>query len=98
MEERAEAFIVVPGGIGTYEELFEVYTLKQLGRHSKPIVVYNLYGYYDELLAMLQKTVTEDYMPAASLELIAIETTAQGVLQRLTETAAAPDIHRTKFV
>ena len=98
MEDRSDAFLIVPGGVGTYEELFEVYTLKQLGRHSKPIVVYNLYGYYDKLLAMLQKTVDEDYMPAASLELIAVETTAQGVLQRITETAAAPDIHRTKYV
>mgnify|MGYP003291125501 CR=1 FL=1 len=42
MEERAEAFIVTPGGIGTYEEFFEIYTLKQLGRHQKPIILYNV--------------------------------------------------------
>ena len=44
MEDHADAFIVVPGGIGTFEEMFEVLTLKQLGRHSKPIVFYNIAG------------------------------------------------------
>ena len=99
MEDRADGFVVVPGGIGTYEELFEVYTLKQLGRHQKPIVVYNIGGYYDETLAMLHKTVAQEYMPPASLELIAVETTAPGVLQRLTELPGdTADIHRTKYV
>ena len=47
MEENADAFIIMPGGIGTYEEFFEILTLKQLGRHKKPIVIYNAFGYYD---------------------------------------------------
>lgn len=47
MEDEAEAFIITPGGIGTFEEFFEVLTLKQLGRHKKPIAVYNCYGYFD---------------------------------------------------
>lgn len=49
METEADAFIIVPGGIGTFEEFFEVLTLKQLGRHKKPIAVYNSYGYFDGL-------------------------------------------------
>lgn len=49
MEDEADAFIITPGGIGTFEEFFEVLTLKQLGRHKKPIAVYNSYGYYTEL-------------------------------------------------
>ena len=49
MEDNADAFIIVPGGIGTYEEFFEILTLKQLCRHNKPIAVYNLFGYYDKL-------------------------------------------------
>ena len=49
MENEAEAFIIVPGGIGTFEEYFEVLTLKQLGRHDKALALYNLEGYYDEL-------------------------------------------------
>ena len=47
MEDNADAFIVVPGGIGTYEEFFEVLTLKQLARHAKPIVLFNIDGFLD---------------------------------------------------
>lgn len=49
MENEADAFIVTPGGMGTFEEFFEVLTLKQLGRHKKPIAVYNSFGYYTDL-------------------------------------------------
>lgn len=49
MEDNADAFLIVPGGIGTYEEFFEILTLKQLCRHDKPIALYNLFGYYEEL-------------------------------------------------
>ena len=49
MEELADAFIIVPGGIGTMEEFFEVLTHKQLGVHDKPIAIYNVNGYYDLL-------------------------------------------------
>ena len=49
MEERSDAFLVTPGGIGTYEEFFEIYTLKQLGRHQKPIILYNIDGFFDGL-------------------------------------------------
>lgn len=49
MEDLAEAFIIAPGGIGTFEEFFEVLTLKQLGRHSKPLALYNIDNYYNEL-------------------------------------------------
>ena len=49
MGELADAFIIVPGGVGTFEEMFEVITLKQLGRHTKPIAIYDMNGYYDKL-------------------------------------------------
>ena len=49
MEDDCDAFIIAPGGIGTFEEFFEVLTLKQLGRHKKAIAVYNIGNYYDEL-------------------------------------------------
>ncbi len=58
MEEEAEAFIIAPGGIGTFEEFFEVLTLKQLGRHDKAMVIYNIENYYDDLERFMQ-TVTE---------------------------------------
>ncbi|MDE5722472.1 MAG: TIGR00730 family Rossman fold protein [Clostridia bacterium] len=58
MEDDADAFIITPGGIGTFEEFFEVLTLKQLGRHDKPMAVFNIERYYDDLEKFMQ-TVTE---------------------------------------
>lgn len=62
MEDDADAFIIVPGGIGTFEELFEILTLKQLGRHSKPIAVYNVLGYYDFMEKMLDHAIDENFI------------------------------------
>lgn len=56
MDEKSDAFIVTPGGIGTMEEFFEIFTLRQLRRHSKPIGILNTAGYYDELIQMLMNT------------------------------------------
>ena len=72
MEDNADAFIIAPGGIGTFEEFFEVFTLKQLGRHNKAIVVFNPYGYYDKLIDMLNHSVEENFLKKDSLELIAV--------------------------
>ena len=69
MEDKSDAFIMTPGGIGTYEEFFEMFTLKQLGRHNKPIAIFNIKGYYDEMLAMLEKTVRGNFMREESLNL-----------------------------
>ena len=72
MEEHSEAFIVLPGGIGTYEEFFEMLTLKQLGRHNKPMVMLNTRGYYGPMAAMLQNTVDEDFMSADCMDLFGV--------------------------
>ncbi|MCC7145043.1 MAG: TIGR00730 family Rossman fold protein [Phycisphaeraceae bacterium] len=55
MEQRADAFVALPGGIGTLEELAEIITLKQLHQHQKPIVILNTKGFYDPLLAFLRQ-------------------------------------------
>ena len=62
MAERADAFVALPGGIGTFEELFEVWTWRQLGYHDKPIGLLNTAGYYDGLLAFLRQTVESQFM------------------------------------
>lgn len=62
MEDEAEAFIIVPGGIGTFEEFYEVLTLKQLGRHDKPIAIYNINGYYESTKLMLEHSVKEGFV------------------------------------
>ncbi len=62
MEDNADAFIVVPGGIGTFEEFFEILTLKQLCRHNKPIAIYNLNNYYDELHMVLLQAMKKNFI------------------------------------
>ena len=62
MEDKAQAFIVVPGGIGTYEELYEVLTLRQLGCMDKTIVLLNFNGFYDEMLAALDGAISKGFV------------------------------------
>lgn len=62
MEEMADAFLIVPGGIGTFEEFFEVLTLKQLRRHDKPIAIYNIMEYYNELQAVMDVSVAKGFI------------------------------------
>ena len=62
MAELSDAFVAVPGGIGTLEELIEVYTWSQLGLHDKPMGVLNVLGYYDGLAALLDHAVQEGFL------------------------------------
>jgi uncharacterized protein (TIGR00730 family) len=62
MAERSDAFVALPGGIGTLEELYEVWTWHQLGYHAKPIGLLNTEGYYDDLLRFMRGTVTEGFL------------------------------------
>lgn len=72
MEDHADAFIMTAGGIGTFEEFFEILTLKQLGRHNKPIAILNTKGYYDSMAHMLDTAVEQNFMKAACLQLYGI--------------------------
>ncbi len=69
LEDKADGFIITPGGIGTFDELFEILTLRSLGRHNKPIVVYDMEGYYSALEALLDKAVEGNFMKPAVKEL-----------------------------
>ena len=62
MEDKSEAFIAVPGGIGTLDELFEIITLKSLSRHTKPIVLYNVNGFFRPMLEMLDAYQREGFL------------------------------------
>ena len=62
MEDNADAFIITPGGIGTYEEFFEILTLKQLCRHNKPIAIFNVMGYYDSLNEVIQQAMQKNFI------------------------------------
>ncbi len=70
MAERADVFLALPGGIGTFEELFEVWTWRQLGYHDKPIGVLNVEGYYDQLLGFLHSTVEQQFLGNWQMDLV----------------------------
>lgn len=72
MEDHADAFIVVPGGIGTYEEFLEVLTLKQLARMSKPIVLFNVNGFFDKLVSLFEDNVKDGFIRPQTMELFKV--------------------------
>ena len=81
MEEKSDAFVITPGGIGTFDEFFEIFTLKQLGRHKKPIAIFNINGYYDCLLKMLSEAVSKGFMNQKSLDLVPVFENATEMLE-----------------
>ncbi|MEK9803038.1 MAG: TIGR00730 family Rossman fold protein [Curvibacter sp.] len=87
MAERADAFLALPGGIGTFEELFEVWTWRQLGYHGKPVGILNAGGYYDGLLAFLAHTVEQQFLSDWQMDLIRTGTEAQALLRELVQAA-----------
>ena len=62
MENMSDAFIIVPGGVGTFEEFFQVFTAKQLARHTKPIAIFDINGYYKKLDEFLKDSVKEKFI------------------------------------
>ena len=72
LEEMSDAFIITPGGIGTFDEFFEIYTLRQLGVHKKPIAIFNTGGYYDPLINMLNNAIEKSFMPDTNMNLLFI--------------------------
>lgn len=69
LEEKSDAVIVTPGGIGTYEEFFEILTLKSLGKISRAVVLYNINGYYNRMRKLLEYTAAENFMEENILKL-----------------------------
>ena len=85
MFECADGFIALPGGIGTLEELFEIFTWRQLRLHTKPIGILNTNGYYDLMLAQLKHSAEEGFLKKSHLELIMVESEPAKLIHRLTE-------------
>ena len=85
LEEKSDGFVIAPGGIGTYDEFFEILTLKQLGRHNKPIVIFNVDGYYDPMLAMLRDAMEKSFVQESVGELYAVLTDAEEVVRYIEE-------------
>ena len=94
MAGRCDAFLALPGGIGTLEELFEVWTWRQLGYHDKPVGLLNTEGYYDKLLAFVADMAGHGFVLPAQRELLQVAAEPQLLLQRLGRLAigaTAPD-------
>ena len=81
MEDQSDAFIVTPGGIGTMEEFFEMLTLKTLGRTQKPIVLYNIKGYFDPLCEMLSLSAAKGFLPRENLQAFYVSADPDAVLR-----------------
>lgn len=92
MAERSDAFLALPGGIGTLEELFEVWTWRQLGYHDKPIGVLNTAGYFDGLLEFLSVAVAREFLSDWQMGLIRTGQDPAEMLRQLVQTAGlAPE-------
>lgn len=87
MAEHADAFVALPGGIGTLEEFFEVWTWRQLGYHDKPVGLLNMGGYYDSLLAFLDSSVKSGFMSEWLMDLIRSDSDADRLLEALVQSA-----------
>lgn len=87
MAEHADVFLALPGGIGTLEEFFEVWTWRQLGYHDKPVGLLNMNGYYDSLITFLNTSVKDGFMNAWLMDLIRTGSEAEPLLQALVQAA-----------
>lgn len=85
MEDNSDAFVICAGGIGTFEEFFEVLTLKQLGRHQKPIVIYNYKGYYTPMLQMMETAIRDRFMAEDTDTLYSVAETEEEVFAQLAD-------------
>ncbi|MEP7125906.1 MAG: TIGR00730 family Rossman fold protein [Byssovorax sp.] len=87
MAERADAFVALPGGFGTLDELFEILTWAQLGLHRKPIAVLNIAGYFDHLLAFLDHAADEQLLRPEYRAMLLVESDPGRLVARLRESA-----------
>ncbi len=83
MQEKADAFISLPGGIGTMEELFEVWSWRYIGYHRKPVAILNIDHYYDSLLQMLRHMVAEGFLHKEILEDLIVSENIDEVLSAI---------------
>ena len=83
MAELSDGFIALPGGIGTFEELFEVWTWAQLGYHPKPCAILNVDGYYDQLIGFLDHTVNQGFLKQSHRDLLIVESDTSKLIERI---------------
>lgn len=94
MADFADGFIVFPGGPGTMDEFFEVYTWAQLSLHKKPCAILNVDHYYDPLLAFIKHMCDEDFLDQATYDMLIVESDIDILLDKMIH-YKAPEIHKT---
>ena len=87
MADKADAFLALPGGVGTFEEFFEVWAWRQLGYHDKPVGLLNVAGYYDGLMTFMRNGVEQQFMSNAQMELIRVGSEVHDLLPELVQAA-----------
>lgn len=90
MAQKADAFVALPGGIGTFEEFFEVWTWQQLGYHNKPIGLLNTQQYYEPMLNFLDSAVKKEFMGKWQMDLIQTSSDLAILLPNLIQAAGLP--------
>jgi len=83
MEQLADAYVIAPGSVGTFDELFDIYAQKKLGYTAKPIALFNIDGFYDGLMAFLASTAAAGFMEESCLGMVSCQSAPQGVADYL---------------
>ncbi len=96
LEDKSDAFIMAPGGIGTFDEFFEILTLKQLSRHTKAIAIYNVNNYFGDLLNLMKRAIEDEFVKEECLELYEVFEDSSELLDYL-ESYKAVDLDILKF-
>ena len=83
MEDMSDAFIVTPGGIGTFDEFFEIFTLQNLDQHRKPIAIFNINNYYNPMLEWLRQTVESKFVSETAFNRLIISDSPEEILSKI---------------
>ena len=89
MEDLSDAFITIPGGYGTFEEIFSVISATQLGHHQKPCAFYNINGYYDKLIDFLKNCSKEGFIAESFVDMLIVSDDIDEIIEKI-ETYKAP--------
>ncbi|SMN20174.1 similar to Saccharomyces cerevisiae YJL055W Putative protein of unknown function, proposed to be involved in the metabolism of purine and pyrimidine base analogues [Maudiozyma saulgeensis] len=85
MADESDAFVAMPGGYGTFEEIMECITWSQLGIHNKPVILFNIDGFYDSLLEFISHSIEAGFISHSNGNIVQVATTAEEVIQKIQE-------------
>ena len=83
MEDKADAFVIVPGGVGTFDEFFQILTLKVLGRHDKPIILYNINSFWDNMISVIGTDLIKGFISTKTADCFCICETPDSVFNEI---------------